>query len=42
MGTVCGTSPTAAPPATLPVGEAASTSSGWSASYAAMPRASRS
>lgn len=40
IGTVWGTSPVTAPPATLPVGEDGSTCSGCSLSYAAMPRTS--
>lgn len=42
IATVCGTSPSTAPPATFPLGESGSTSSGWSASHAAIPRTKRS
>lgn len=38
MGTEWGMSPTAAPPATLPVGDSGTTSSGLAASYASMAR----
>ena len=42
IGTVCGTSPSTAPPATFPVGEPGSIASGCSASQSAIPRTSRS
>lgn len=42
IATVCGTSPSTAPPATFPVGESGSICSGCSVSHSAMPRTSRS